>query len=180
MSENWLEDELDAPMAGETTPTAGADSIKRTPRTAETRERNTRQKMWKPPSSLDAPEPPEGFRHKWIRAEVGGRDDAKNISARLREGYELVRKDEYPDFECPVVDSGRYEGVIGVGGLLLARIPEEMVAQRNAYYAGQAQGQQDAVDNDMFRINGHPTMKIGQPERQSRVSFGGRGPVGSD
>ncbi|MGB1877570.1 MAG: hypothetical protein ACPHGY_11745, partial [Rhodospirillaceae bacterium] len=90
-----------------------------------------------------------------------------------REGWELVRKDEYPDFELPVVDNGKYEGVFGVGGLLLARIPEETVAERKAYFDRRSQDQMDAVDSDMMRENAHSTMTITKPDRQSRVTFGG-------
>ena len=122
---------------------------------------------------LDAPPAPDGFKHRWIRAETRGFDDTKNISAKMREGWELVRKDEFPDFEAPVVESGKYEGVFGVGGLLLARIPNETAAERNAYFAERNQNQQDAVDHDMMRENAHSTMRIGKPDRQSRVTFGG-------
>jgi len=122
---------------------------------------------------LDAPPAPEGYKHRWIRTEVRGFDDRKNISARLREGYELVRKDEYPDFEAPVVDSGKYEGVFGVGGLLLARIPVETLAERSAYFAGKSRDLMDAVDHDMMRENAHSSMAINKPDRQSRVTFGG-------
>jgi hypothetical protein len=122
---------------------------------------------------LDAPPAPEGYKHRWIRTEVRGYDDRKNISARLREGYELVRKDEYPDFEAPVVDSGKYEGVFGVGGLLLARIPVETLAERSAYFAGKSRDLMDAVDHDMMRENAHSSMAINKPDRQSRVTFGG-------
>ena len=126
-----------------------------------------------PPTMLDAPPAPEGYNHRWIRAEVRGFDDRKNISARLREGYELARQDEYPDFEAPVVDSGKYEGVLGVGGLLLARIPLETVQERSAYFEERSQDQMTAVDNDMLRENSHSSMKFSKPERQSRVTFGG-------
>jgi hypothetical protein len=101
-----------------------------------------------------------------------GQEDRKNISARLREGFELVRADEYPDFEAPTIDDGRHAGVIGVGGLLLARIPVETVQERNAYFAGQTESQMAAVDHDMLREQ-HPSMPISKPDRQSRVSFGG-------
>jgi len=122
---------------------------------------------------LDAPPPPDGYKHRWIRVETRGFDDTKNISAKMREGWELVRKDEYPDFELPVVDNGKYEGVFGVGGLLLARIPEETVAERKAYFDRRSQDQMDAVDSDMMRENAHSTMTITKPDRQSRVTFGG-------
>ncbi|MGB1742831.1 MAG: hypothetical protein ACPHHR_08260 [Cycloclasticus sp.] len=122
---------------------------------------------------LDAPPAPDGFKHRWIRSETRGFDDQKNISARLREGYELVRQDEYPDFEAPVIDSGKYAGVFGVGGLVLARIPLETVAERKAYFDGRTKDQMEAVDHDMMRENSHSTMRISNADRQSRVTFGG-------
>ena len=145
----------------------------KTPRAATTREKTQQRKPWAPSSSLDAPPAPEGYKHRWIRSEARGFVDTKNVSARLREGYELVRAEEFPDFEAPVVDSGKYEGVIGVGGLLLARIPLETVEERNAYYQGRAKDLQDAVDQELQRENAHNTMTISKPDRQSRVNFGG-------
>jgi len=164
MSDDWLEGDLDDAMVED-----------RTSRTAETRESQTRKVEWKPPSALDAPHPPAGFQQRWLRAEAGAYQDSKNIAAKLREGWELVRADDpsAQNFHAPVVDSGRYEGVIGVGGLLLARIPVEIARQRNRHYKEVADSRMEAVDNDMMRENSHPTMRIGKPDRQSRVSFGG-------
>ena len=149
------------------------EGIDRSPRASKTREKETRRKPWAPPSMLDAPPAPDGYKHRWIRSEVRGFDDQKNISARLREGYELVRQDEYPDFEAPVIDSGKYAGVFGVGGLVLARIPLETVAERKAYFDGRNADQMEAVDHDMMRENSHSTMRISNADRQSRVTFGG-------
>jgi len=146
--------------------------IDKTSRSTGTRAATSRVTTWKPPSSLDAPPPPEGYVHRWIRVESSGVDDRKNLSARLREGFELVRAEEYPDFEAPTVQDGRHAGVIGVGGLVLARIPVEIVAQRRAYYNKQTSEQLSAVDNDLMREQ-HPSMPIIKPERQSRVTFGG-------
>ena len=151
----------------------GFEGINRSSRENASREKEARRKPWAPPSMLDAPPAPEGFKHRWIRAEVRGFDDTKNISARLREGYELVRQDEYPDFEAPVIESGKYEGVFGVGGLMLARIPMDTVKERADYCAQRNADQIEAVESDMMRENAHPTMTIGKPERQSRVTFGG-------
>ena len=146
----------------------------RTSRANTTREAGQARRPWQPPSKLDAPPAPDGYKHRWIRSETRGFDDAQNVSARLREGYELVRKDEYPDFESPVMESGKYEGVFGVGGLLLARIPVETVAERTAYFEQRNADLQEAVDHDLLRENAHSTMVIGKPERQSRVTFGSR------
>ena len=145
----------------------------RTPRASKTRAAKPRRQPWRPPSLLDAPPPPEGFVHRWIRAEVRGFDDRKTLSARIREGWELVRKDEYPDFEAPTIDSGRYEGVFGVGGLLLARIPTEIVEERKDYFMQMNADAMQAVDNDLLKENQHHSMAIQKPERQSRVTFGG-------
>jgi len=147
--------------------------IDRSSRASNTREKKAVRKPWAPPSVLDAPPAPDGFRHRWIRAESRGFDDTKNVSAKMREGYELVRKDEYPDFEAPVIESGKYTGVFGQGGLILARIPVETVEERTEYFRQRSQDQIDAVDHDMMRENSHSTMTINKPDRQSRVTFGG-------
>ena len=149
------------------------NSIERSPRANNTRKKTAQRKPWAPPSMLEAPPAPDGFKHRWIRAETRGFDDTKNVSAKMREGWELVRKDEYPDFEAPVVDTGKYEGVFGVGGLILARIPDETVKERTAYFSSRNADQMQAVDSDMMRENAHSTMTISKPDRQSRVTFGG-------
>ena len=118
--------------------------IKKTSRTAETRDKKSRPQPWRPPSALDAPEPPPGYKNRWLRVESLGFDDKKNISSRLREGFELVRAEEYPDFEAPTVDNGKHAGVIGVGGLVLARIPTEIVEQRNKYFAEKTDSQMES------------------------------------
>jgi hypothetical protein len=144
---------------------------KRTSRASQTREKETRKKVWTPPSSLDAPPAPTGFRHRWVRAESLGFNDTKNVSGRIRQGYELVRADEYPDAEYPIVEDGKYAGVIGVGGLVLTRVPEEIAKQRQDYYAKQGMEQVEALDNDLMKEQ-HQSMPI-NIDRQSRVTFGG-------
>ena len=144
---------------------------KKTSRASQTREKETRKKVWTPPSALDAPPAPTGFRHRWIRAESIGFQDTKKVSGRIREGYELVRSDEYPDQDYPIVEDGKYKGVIGVGGLVLARVPEEIAQQRSDYYAQQHKEKVEAMDNDLMKEE-HPSMPI-DIDRQSRVTFGG-------
>jgi hypothetical protein len=144
-------------------------------RSATSREKSSRRKPWQPPSMLDAPEAPAGFQHRWIRAEVRGHDDRANMSKRVREGFELVRAEEYPDFEAPMVEDGKHAGVIGVGGLVLARIPEETVLERSAYFQNETNEQMSGVDNDYMRES-DPTMplKQGDVERTTKVAFGGQ------
>jgi hypothetical protein len=148
------------------------DNDKRTSRASQTREKvSAKKKVWTPPSSLDAPPAPTGFRHRWVRAESLGFNDTKNVSGRIRQGYELVRSDEYPDSDYPVVEDGKYAGVIGVGGLVLTRVPEEIAQQRQDYYAKQGMEQVQALDNDLMKEQ-HQSMPI-NIDRQSRVTFGG-------
>ena len=147
------------------------DNDKKTSRAIQTRSKTERKKVSTPPSSLDAPPAPTGFRHRWLRAESLGFNDSKNIQGRLRSGYELVRADEYPDSDYPVVEDGKYKGVIGVGGLVLARVPEEIAQQRTDYYQNQHAEKVKAVDNDLMKEQ-HPSMPI-NVDRQTRVTFGG-------
>ena len=143
----------------------------KTSRASQTRVKAEAPKTWTPPSSLDAPPAPDGFRHRWIRVEVLGFDDTKNMSGKLREGWELVRADEYPDQSYPSLTTGKYAGVIGVGGLVLARLPEEIAKSREAYFKKQTKERDDAINNDILKEQ-HPSMPINQ-ERQTRVTFGG-------
>lgn len=151
----------------------GVPKLDRSPRQSATREASARRKPWAPPSKLDAPPAPPGFKHRWIRREANGFDDRSNVSAKLREGYELVRSDEYPDFHSTSVDDNRHAGVIGVGSLLLARIPEETVEERKAYYKSRSHEQLQAVDNELMKANAHSSMRINNPQRRSQTSFGG-------
>ena len=147
------------------------DSKIKTSRASQTRDKIESVKVWTPPNSLDAPPAPTGFRHQWIRAEILGQSDAKNIASSLREGWELVRADEYPESNYPTMHEGRYAGMIGVGGLLLARIPEEIAIQIDAYYKKQNEAKQEAVDNNLMKEQ-HPSMKFSK-ESNTRVTFGG-------
>ena len=143
----------------------------KTSRVSQTREKTSQKKVWTPPSSLDAPPAPDGFHHRWIRAETMGFDDSKNMAGRLRSGYELVRADAYPGSQYPTVTEGKYKGVIGVGGLLLAKVPIEIVKSREAYFDSMTKDANDAIENDLMKEQ-HPGMPI-NAERQSRVTFGG-------
>ena len=146
------------------------DKIK-TSRASQSRDKNKRPQTWTPPSSLDAPPAPDGYRHRWIRTEVLGFDDTKNMSGKMRSGFELVRADEYPDSQYPQMKDGKYAGVIGVGGLVLARIPEEIAKSREDFFKKQTQAKDEAINNDLMKEQ-HSSMPI-NAERQSRVTFGG-------
>ena len=146
------------------------DTIKAS-RASQTRVKEARKQVWTPPSSLDAPPAPDGYHHRWIRAESMGFDDTKNMTGKLRSGYELVRADEYPDTDYPAIDTGKYKGVIGVGGLLLARISLELVKSRKEYFDNLTKQKDDAINDDLMKEQ-HPGMPI-DIDRQTRVTFGG-------
>ena len=145
---------------------------KNTSRANQTRSKSERPKVWVPPSSLDAPPAPDGFRYRWISAETVGFQATKNITGRIREGYELVRAEEVDNAsDYPVLDEGKNKGVIGVGGLLLAKVPEEIAKQRQEYMASRHEQRNEAVQNDLMKEQDQ-RMPI-NVERQSRVTFGG-------
>jgi len=121
---------------------------------------------------LDTPPAPEGYTYRWIRAELVGEEDRKNVMSRMREGFELVRSEEIQDFDLPSMDDGRHAGVVAVGGLLLAKIPNETRDERNAYFNDRAKLQQDAVDNDLKKES-DPSSPMLKPQRTTSVTFGG-------
>ena len=144
----------------------------RTPRTADTRATESRRKPWAPPSVLDAPAAPEGYKHRWVRASIRGEEDKGNVFNRLRQGYEPVRAEDHPEYQAPTIEDGKHAGVIGNGGLILTRVPVETAHERTEFYGNRTREQMAAVDQDLMKEQ-HPSMPINQ-QRQSRVSFGGR------
>jgi len=151
------------------------DKIKRTSRESETRKVEMKKTTWTPPSSLDAPPAPNGYAHRWIRTSVAGFEDTANVTKKLREGWDFVRADEVTNdpnlSKYPILKTGEYSGCIGIGGLVLARIPEEILKSRAEYFSRITQDQMNAVDNDLMKEQ-RPEMPI-NIERQSRVTFGG-------
>lgn len=156
------------------------DKDVRTSRSADTRAKEDRPKVWKMPSALELPEEAikaaesQGITYRWIREAILGQDDKTNVSKRFREGFEPVRPEELPGFhDLPIVDDGRHAGIIGVGGLILCKIPKEIAEQRNEYFAAQTDNQMNAVENDLMREE-NPAMPISR-DMKSRVTFGGGG-----
>ena len=147
----------------------------KTSRTSESREKSSRKKDWSPPSSLDAPAAPQGYAHRWIRAATAGFEDTGNVSKKLREGWEFVKAEtvlsEIGENDYPVISEGKHAGLIGIGGLVLARIPEEILKSRAEYFEKITQDRTDAIDRDLMKEQ-HPDMPI-NIDRQSRVTFGG-------
>jgi hypothetical protein len=151
------------------------DVTGRNSRSAETRASQTRRTPWKPPSMLDAPEAPAGYQFRWIREATRGQDDKSNMSKRIREGYEPVRAEDYPEFEAPTIDSGSNIGVIGVGGLILAKVPVETANERTAYFQNQAKSAMDGVDHNFMReSDGRMPIRDGDIRRSSKVAFGSK------
>ena len=147
----------------------------RNSRSAETRASQTRRKPWAPPSMLDAPEAPPGYQFRWIREATRGIDDKSNMSKRIREGYEPVRAEDYPDFEAHTIENGSNTGVIGVGGLILAKVPVETADERNAYFKDQADTAMQGVDQNFMReSDARMPIKDSDIQRTSKVAFGSK------
>ena len=153
--------------------TENENSVRHT-RESETHDKQARRQPWRPVRKLETPPAPEGYEYRWIRESMLGQEDRANVSRRIREGWELVRgTDLPPEFALPTMDNGRHEGVVYNEGLLLAKIPEEMVEQRTAYYADQSQTAVDALDNTMFNETRQDSRYVKyDPQRSSRVTFG--------
>jgi hypothetical protein len=110
------------------------------------------------------------MQYRWVRTHIRGEADKTNVHMRFREGYEPVHPSEVSGYDLPVIDDGNHAGTVGVGGLMLTKIPKETVEERNAYFAQQTDQQMKAVDNDLMRDE-HPAMPISK-ERKTQVSFG--------
>jgi hypothetical protein len=142
----------------------------RIPREVDNRQQAERPKQWKAPELLPEPDKEPGFAYRWIRVSMLNSADPRNLSSKLREGWEPVRAEEQPKFKLLVDPDSRFKDNIEIGGLLLCKTPQELVAQRTEYYENQTQSQTDAVDNNLMRQN-DPRMPLFN-ERKSSTSFG--------
>lgn len=135
-----------------------------------TRAMSERPKQWMPPELLPEPDKEAGFAYRWIRVSMLNQADPRNLSAKIREGWEPVRIEEQPKFKLLVDPNSRFSENIEIGGLLLCKAPEEFVKQRSKYYKDQTQAQTEAVDNNLMRQS-DPRMPLFK-ERKSSTSFG--------
>jgi hypothetical protein len=142
----------------------------RIPREVDTRQQEERPKQWQAPELLPEPDKQPGFAYRWIRVSMLNSADPRNLSTKLREGWEPVRAEEQPKFQLLVDPESRFKDNIEIGGLLLCKTPIELVEQRTEYYEKQTQSQTDAVDNNLMRQN-DPRMPLFN-ERKSSTSFG--------
>jgi hypothetical protein len=143
---------------------------KRIDREVETRATTERPKQWAPAELLPEPDKQAGFAYRWIRVSTLNSADPRNLSAKMREGWEPVRLEEQPKFQLLADPNSRYKDNIEIGGLLLCKAPEELVEQRNAYYIKQSDNQTNAVDNNLMRQS-DPRMPLFN-ERKSTTTFG--------
>jgi len=143
----------------------------RASREADTRAKDERPRSWAPPTLLPDPVPEPGYTFRWIRVSTLGQADPRNVSSKIREGWEPVRAVDHPEISMYLDnDNARFKDNVVVGGLLLCKTPTEMVDQRNAYYQQQAEAQIRSVDNHFMREN-DPRMPLFS-ERKTTVSFG--------
>jgi hypothetical protein len=142
----------------------------RTPRNLETRTVAERPKQWAPAELLPEPDKQPGFAYRWIRTSTLNTMDPRNLSAKLREGWEPVKLEEQPQFQLLVDPASRFKDNVEIGGLLLCKTPIEFVEQRNAHFQKQSEGQMEAVDNSLMRQS-DPRMPLFK-ERKSTTSFG--------
>lgn len=129
-----------------------------------------RPKQWQQAELLPEPDKAPGFAYRWIRVSTLNAADPRNLSAKLREGWEVVSVEEQPKFKLLVDPNSRFKDSIEIGGLLLCKTPVEFVQQRNEHFAKQTQAQTEAVDNNLMRQS-DARMPIFK-ENKSTSSFG--------
>ena len=147
-----------------------AEKQNRLSREVESRAAMQRPTSWRPPETLPQPNPRPGLTHRYIRISMQGQPDAQNISNKLREGYEPVKAEEYPELMMHASIDGRFKGGIEIGGLVLCSIPTEILKQRDAYYSNLNKATMESVDNNFMKDN-HPSMSKFS-EKSTKVTFG--------
>ena len=139
-------------------------------RELDTRAEMQRPTSWQAPETLPSPNPRPGISHRWVRTSMGGQSDVQNVSSKLREGYEPVKAEDYPEMMMHASAEGRFKGNIEVGGLVLCSIPSEFLVQRDAHFAGINKATMESVDNNFMKDNDPRMSKFS--EKSTKVTFG--------
>jgi len=139
-------------------------------RTETTREETTQRKSWQRPEILPSPNSEDGYVFRWIRVSTQGQIDPTNVSSKLRQGWEPVKAADHPEITMVTIENEKFKDNIVIGGLMLCKIPQEAVDERNGYFEEQADAQIKSVDNNLMREN-DPRMPLFN-DRQSKVTFG--------
>lgn len=139
-------------------------------RDLQTREASSRTKLWQPADLLPTPTPQEGYEFRWVRKAMMGQADPTNMSRSFREGWEPCRIDDHPELALSIDADAKNSGIVEVGGLILCKMPVEMVLARNGYYHNNAKAQMESVDSNLMREN-DPRMPLFK-DAKSTVSFG--------
>ncbi len=135
-----------------------------------TRAEMQRPTSWQAPETLPSPNPRPGISHRWVRTSMGGQSDVQNVSSKLREGYEPVKAEDYPEMMMHASAEGRFKGNIEVGGLVLCSIPSEFLVQRDAHFSKINKATMESVDNNFMKDNDPRMSKFS--EKSTKVTFG--------
>ena len=147
-----------------------AETQNRMPRDLASREKNARV-VYKPASTLPDPTPEPGWVYRWIATHVLGQHNPTHVSKQMREGWEPVKAADHPEL---MLFGNEKTGNVEIGGLMLCKMPKELVDARNEYYANQAQNQMDSVDNNFMR-NNDPRMPLFSDRKSSSTRGSGFG-----
>ena len=141
-------------------------------RALDSRAQTQRPSYWKAPEALPMPDDRPGWKHRYIRLSTLGTADPSNISSKLREGYEPVKAEDYPELMMHAATEGRFKGGIEIGGLLLCRIPAEFMEQRAKHFENLSKQQMDSVDNNFLRERDSRSNMALFADKKSKVTFG--------
>ena len=130
-----------------------------------------RDKPYRPPQMLDAPNPPDGYEFTWIRRRTKGEDDDMNMAAAFRDGHEIVLQKDFGEWPSDIIEHGRYQGAICSGDLILMKIPVEMAKKKRKFYADMTLRQMDAVNQEIDKHK-NPFMRPFVEEQRSTVTRG--------
>lgn len=147
-----------------------------------TQVRKPRVKEWKEPNELDVPETlreallAEGCKPRFIRVELDGKPDSRNVMTRHREGYEFVSKDFAEAngwVDPPSMDYGKHGNIVVIGDLALAKLPVEISESRDEQMQAKAQAQIQAVNRQLYENARLNSMLPIQNSSRSQVTGGG-------
>lgn len=104
--------------------------------------------QWTPPAMLEAPKARPGYVQRWIRMDIRGVRDGRNVAQQHSQGWRPRTLSSVPAgdrHKYPAVNDKRYGTILASGALVLCEMPKRLYDQKRAYYRKKRESQMESV-----------------------------------
>lgn len=94
----------------------------------------------------------QGLVLRWVRFQINGQDDYKNVGDRQADGWTFVDPNDVPEMmaNSRIVSEGRFQNCVVRGDVALAQASAKRMASRKEYYENRSRDMITAVNQQLM------------------------------